>query len=231
MPFEVLVTANAFRETPGAGRERLLGAGCRITDTPRRGPLPAADLLLALEGKDAVIAATDPYTDLVMAGSPRLKLISRWGVGVDSVDLEAAARRGVVVGYTPGRTMEAVADFAIGLLLALARRIAEGYQVARQGGWAELRGVDARGKTLGIVGLGNIGQAVARRAAGFDMKVLAHDPAPPPAPPPGGEMADLDSLLARADAVLRVMRGEPPRDVANPAVLRSKELRARLTGS
>src|SRR5882672_3844603 len=73
MPFEVLVTANAFRETPGAGRERLLGAGCRITDTPRRGPLPTADLLQALEGKDAVIAATDPYTDLVMAESPRLK--------------------------------------------------------------------------------------------------------------------------------------------------------------
>jgi phosphoglycerate dehydrogenase-like enzyme len=197
----VLVTAGAFKETPGEGHGRLIAAGCTVTQAARRGPLPAAELLAALSGRDAVIASTDPYTDAVLAASPRLKIISRWGVGLDSIDLAAATRHGVVVAYTPGRTTDAVADYAMGLLLAAARRIPEGYVSARAGRWEEFRGVGLPGKVLGLVGFGSIGRAVAKRAQGFELKVLAADPAARPPLPGGVELVELDTLLARSDFV------------------------------
>src|SRR5439155_7468582 len=174
--FRILVTANAFMESGDAAAGPLLEAGAEVVPAPRAGPLPEEELKACLVGYDAVIASSDPYTRSVLTASPRLRLIARWGVGVDNVDLAAATERGIAVANTPGLTTEAVADYTFAMLLALARRICPARELMAAGGWGEFRGVDVFRKCLGIVGFGAIGRAVARRAAGFSMRILAYDP-------------------------------------------------------
>ncbi len=172
----ILVTARAFWENGAAAEELLRTNGFEVEHSPVAGPYTAEDLAPVLAGYDAVIASTDSYTAGLMDACPRLKVVSRWGIGIDSVDLEAATQAGVVATNTPGTTTEAVADYAFALLLAVARRIPEGDATMRAGGWGEFPGTLVLGKTLGLVGFGQIGQAVARRAEGFSMRVLAYDP-------------------------------------------------------
>jgi phosphoglycerate dehydrogenase-like enzyme len=132
----------------------------------------------------------------------RLKIISRWGVGYDSIDLAAATKTGIVVTYTPGLLDDAVADYTFALLLALARRVHEGHLTMRNGEWRVTWGSDVSGKTLGIVGCGRIGQAVAQRASGFKMRVLACDVSPSPtAEKLCVRFVSLDDLLAESDYV------------------------------
>jgi phosphoglycerate dehydrogenase-like enzyme len=121
----------------------------------------------------------DRFTEGVLnsTAAARLKLISRWGVGYDAIDIPAATRAGVVVAYTPGFLNEAVADYAFALMLGIARRIHDGFVSMREGHWASAWGHDVHGKVLGILGCGRIGQAMARRAAGFGMQLLGCDPA------------------------------------------------------
>lgn len=201
--FRVLVTANAFMESGEAAARPLLEAGAEVVPAPRAGPLPEADLQRCLAGFDAVIASSDPYTRAVLTSSPRLRLIARWGVGVDSIDLAAAAELGVAVANTPGLTTEAVADYTFAMMLALARRICPARELMESGGWGEFRGVDVYRKCLGVVGFGAIGRAVARRAAGFSMTVLACDPAVSAGEitAAGARPVSLPELLAQADFV------------------------------
>jgi D-3-phosphoglycerate dehydrogenase len=138
----------------------------------------APDLIRALDGCSAVVAIIEPYTSEVFDGAPLLRHVARVGVGYDAVDIPAATARGVLVTNTPGANATAVADFAMGLLLSLARWIPTFDREVRQGIWRSKLGTDVWQQTLGIVGLGNIGRGVARRARGFDMRVLAHEPVP-----------------------------------------------------
>ncbi|AIE86009.1 phosphoglycerate dehydrogenase [Fimbriimonas ginsengisoli] len=202
MAFKVLVTARAFWSSGEAANDLLVTAGCDVVRSATFGPLTESEVIAQLRGCDAVIASSDAYTEAVFAVHPGLKVVSRWGVGIDSVDLEAATQAGVIATNTPGAMVEAVADYTFGLLLATARRIVEGDRLMRSGGWDEMPGTLVYGKTLGLVGAGRIGQAVARRAAGFGMRVLAFDP---PLQAGGGkveiEFVDLDELLERSDFV------------------------------
>jgi phosphoglycerate dehydrogenase-like enzyme len=201
--FRVLVTANAFMESGEAASRPLLEAGAEIVHAPTPGPLPEGELIPLLERCDAVIASSDPYTRRVLLASPRLKLIARWGVGIDSIDLAAASELGIAVANTPGCTTEAVADYTFAMLLALARQIVPARERMAAGGWGEFRGVDLYRKSLGIVGFGAIGRAVARRATGFSMTILAHDPnvAPDAIAAAGAQPVALPELLAKADFV------------------------------
>jgi phosphoglycerate dehydrogenase-like enzyme len=188
----------------GRALERLREAGCALLHAHKYGPLAEAELLPQLAGIDAVLAGMDHFTAGVLgsveAGS--LKLISRWGVGTDAVDLAAATRHGIVVAFTPGMLAEAVADYTMGLLLAMARRIPQGWLDLRKGRWDSAWGPDLRGRTLGLVGCGRIGQAVARRAAGFGMRLVGFDPVPSPEVARLGiEFLALDRLLEEADFV------------------------------
>lgn len=182
----------------------LRTAGCRVVTPPWTAPPGAAELLRGLADCDAVIAAIEPYSAAVLAApaADRLKLISRWGVGYDSVAVTAATARGIAVTNTPGLLDEAVADYTFALLLASARRIPDGQLALRQGEWRACWGSDVAGKTLGLVGCGRIGLAVARRAAGFRLKLLATDPHPcAEAKSLGVEFVPLEALLARSDFV------------------------------
>jgi glyoxylate reductase len=141
-------------------------------------PPSGKELRSALEDADAVLSMlTEKFDATVIAHAPRLRVISNLAVGVDNIDLEAATRGGIAVGHTPGVLTEATADLAFGLLMATARRIAEADRHVRAGRWRTwgpmtMLGRDVHGATLGIIGWGAIGQAMARRAAGFGMRVL-----------------------------------------------------------
>ena len=201
--FTVLVTANAFRESAGTAEAPLRAADGAVCYPPRMGPLTAGELVPALAAADAVIASTDPYTDDVLAACPRLRVLVRWGTGYDSVDLAACTRHGVVACNTPGLNVNAVADHAMLLMLGSARHIARQVAVMRGGSWEEVRGTELYGKTVGLVGCGAIGRAVARRLRGFECRVLAFDPLldPESATALAVELAPLERLLAEADVV------------------------------
>lgn len=152
---------------------------------------------------------TDSVDATLIAASPRLKVISQMAVGYDNIDIAAATQRGIPVGHTPGVLTEATADLTWALLMAAARRVVEGDRFTRSGQWTTwepdlLLGPDVAGATLGVIGLGRIGQAVARRALGFDMQVLYTAPRPADAAVEQrcrAEYVDFDRLLAESDFV------------------------------
>jgi phosphoglycerate dehydrogenase-like enzyme len=206
MSWKILITAKApsIDEVGAQALGRLTEAGCEVIHPPKYGPLTVAELLPQLEGIDAVLAGMDPFNAEVLASkeAAHLKIISRWGIGIDAIDLPAAAKQGIVVANTPGLLNEAVADYAMGMLLAMARRIPQGWQSLRGGQWDSEWGPDLGGKTLGLVGCGGIGQAVAKRAKGFDMRLLGYDPMPSPkARELGIEFVPMEQLLEQSDFI------------------------------
>jgi phosphoglycerate dehydrogenase-like enzyme len=131
-----------------------------------------------IPGIDGYIAGLDAIDRAALAAADRLKVIARYGVGVDGVDLQAAGEQGITVTNTPNANSVSVAELALGLILALARQIPLAVSATRQGQWPRLAGVSLQGKTVGILGLGAIGKQLALRLAGFDCTLLAYDPYP-----------------------------------------------------
>ena len=136
------------------------------------------ELIELLQDYDAVIPGTEPFTRRVIESLPRLRTIARSGVGFNSIDLEAAQERGVVVSITPGANKHAVADHAFGLIIMLAHQIPANQQMVANQRWQRVPGRDVHNKTLGIIGVGNIGKQVAVRSSGFGMTLLGYDIAP-----------------------------------------------------
>lgn len=177
MTFHVLVPDNVHQEAID-----ILDASAGVRATAP-GKLERAALLAAVATADALIIRSGVTADdELIAAAPRLKAIVRAGVGVDNVDLGAATAHAVVVMNTPGGNTISTAEHSIGLMLALSRHIPQGHQSLAEGRWDRkaFTGVELKGKTLGIIGLGRIGQAIAARAQAFEMRVIAHDPYLPP---------------------------------------------------
>jgi D-3-phosphoglycerate dehydrogenase len=150
---------------------------------------------------DGWLAGDDKITETVLkAFLPRLKVISKWGTGIDSIDLAAAKSLGVPVCNSPGAFRDAVSEYAIGLLLAATRRLARTDRMIRQGDWPKGRFPGMTGKTMGVVGYGAIGQGVGQRARGLGMEVIAHDPYMTEAPD-GAPVVSFDQLLEQADVI------------------------------
>jgi D-3-phosphoglycerate dehydrogenase len=186
-------------------KPRLDAAGIEVFFPQSAAPtLTETELLAQLPGCIAAIAMPDDYSaKVIKACSPGLKLIARSGVGYDSVDLDAAGEYNVFVTTTIGSNHDSVADYALGLILDLARHITEIATKVRGGWWGRMAGTELRGKTLGIVGTGRIGREVAARAAGFGMQIVAFDKFPNDEWARGANAtyASLDELLARADFI------------------------------
>ena len=202
MSWRVLITARTLDEVGAGALELLEGSGCELIIPPTHGPHRPETLIPLLERADAVLADIDRFQGHVLGSKEArdLKVISRWGVGYDAIDVPAATRHGIVVAYTPGLLNEAVADFAFGLLLAVARRIYLGHLEMSQGEWKTPWGSDVHGKTLGIIGCGRIGSAMARRASGFSMRVLSYDVCVnAEAKRLGVQFVSMDELLAESD--------------------------------
>ncbi|HEB53209.1 MAG TPA: D-glycerate dehydrogenase, partial [bacterium] len=169
----VLVTRRVYSAAIAVLQEH-----CAVDYLDRYDVLDAAALQQRLQLADGVVCQlTDPLTRTVIAAAPKLRVISQIAVGVDNIDVAAATERGIVVTNTPGVLTEATADLTFALLLAVARRLPAAERHLREGRWQRwdidlLCGTDVHGQTIGIVGMGRIGQAVARRARGFGMRVL-----------------------------------------------------------
>jgi len=160
--------------------------------------------------------------------------VARWGVGYDSIDVAAATAAGVIVTNTPGAVTESVADQTFTILLALCRKLPEQMEVARSLQWRHVEGAELWRKTIGIVGFGSIGQAVARRAAGFSMRILAYDPRPQPwaMGTLGATPVTLEELLAEADIVtLHANLTEASRGMIGEAQLRAMKPSAVLVNA
>ena len=200
---KVLVTQPSVTGPDDPRLEALHAAGWEINHVPSGAWATAEELLELVQGHDAVIASSEPYTRAVLTGADTLKHVARWGVGFDQVDVPAATELGVLVTTTVGANDWGVADHAFALIFSLARRTVENDRVVRAGGWARPPGRDIWRKTLGIVGLGRIGRGVAQRASGFEMKVLAYEPYPDTAfcQKWGVELVSLEDLLRRSDYV------------------------------
>ena len=201
---KILVTPKSLNSTqPIVAMDDLRAFADTLVFNETGHPLGPTELLPLLADVDGVLAGLDTYDERVLAGAPRLRVVSRYGAGCDNVDLAAASARNIVVTNTPGANAEAVADLAIGLMLSVARRIPLLHRAVQAGEWRVSRGVELYGKTLGIVGAGAIGRAVARRARGFSMRLLCHDPYVGDAAmaEEGMEAMALDELLRRSDVV------------------------------
>lgn len=184
--------------------------------------LSATQLKEILRGVDGYIAGIDEVTAEVIASTDRLKVISRYGVGVDNIDLEAARRKGIIVTNTPGANAASVAELAMGLALDLTRGITAAIDQTRQGGWPPITGVSLKGKTFGIVGLGAVGRELALRLKGFDVHIVAYDPFPSKefATANGISLKSLDELLVESDLVsLHLPATEETRGMVNAGFL------------
>lgn len=197
------------RIIPDAGLDRVKAA-CEADIWPEVMPPPYETLLQRVQGVDGILCTiNDRITGEVMdAAGKQLKVISQMAVGYDNIDVSAAKERSIHVGNTPGVLTDATADIAFALLLASARRLIEGVDYIRAGKWRTwepkaLLGGDLSGATLGIVGLGRIGKGVAKRAAGFNMHILAYGPrlTEEDAASVNARRVDLDTLLRESDYV------------------------------
>ncbi|MEW8977153.1 MAG: D-glycerate dehydrogenase [Symbiobacterium sp.] len=198
------------RRIPEAAQD-ILRAACEVhTWDHEEEPVPQDELLRQLQQSDgALIVGPHRIDAAVMDAAPRCRVYANMAVGYDNIDVAEATRRGIMVTNTPGVLTETTADLAFALMLAAARRLYEGQRTIVEGrwkGWSPMfmTGQDVYGATLGIVGAGRIGQAVARRARGFNMRILYHNRRPNPAfeAEVGAEYRALDDLLRESDFVV-----------------------------
>ncbi|TVR53413.1 MAG: 3-phosphoglycerate dehydrogenase [Puniceicoccaceae bacterium] len=174
MSIRILVTTTSFQDTPGEHHARLESIGAEILR--ERGPLPEDRMLELVGDLDALLCGDDAITAAVIDRAlPRLKVISKYGIGLDKIDVGHATAKKIPVLFTPGVNHTTVAEHTFALLLALQRRLVEEVGHTRQGRWKRLTGHEIMGKTLGIAGLGRIGKEVAVRAKAFGMPVKAYD--------------------------------------------------------
>jgi lactate dehydrogenase-like 2-hydroxyacid dehydrogenase len=209
MKSKVLVTREVFDETL-----EYLAQHCAVESNQEDAVYAPEELARRVADKDGVMCClTDRVDAALLAAGPRLKVVANIAVGYNNIDLAACSARGVLATNTPGVLDDSTADLAWALMLATARRITEVESYIRGGEWTGWRlkqwlGVDVHHATLGIIGMGRIGQAIARRAAGFDMKVIYSNRkrvAPEIEQRLNAEYASKDDLLARADFVVLQM--------------------------
>ena len=199
----VAVATWPFAQLDPAPRELLAGLA-RLRENPHRRKLAPAELVAHLQGAAAVVAGTERYDGAALDALPGLRLIARTGVGLDSVDLEAARARGVQVSWTPEAPADSVAELTVGLIVSLARQVPRADRALRQGAWDRRTGWLLAARTIGILGLGRIGPRLARLLRPFGCRLLATDIDPglgPRARELGAELVGLDELLGRSDVL------------------------------
>lgn len=199
----ILVTATSFGKDDPSQRINLEAQVGQVEYNPFGRPLTSEELQQRLPDFDGMIAGLDQIDRAALLPAKNLKVIARYGVGYDRVDLATAKEMGIAVTYTPGANAVSVAELAIGLMLSLARNIPTASVLSKNGQWPRFSGVSLSGKTVGIIGLGAIGREVALRLASFECKLLAFDPYPDAAFARQHQirLVPVDELLPLADIV------------------------------
>jgi D-3-phosphoglycerate dehydrogenase len=176
--YKVLIASRSFGKNCPEVLDEMRRAGCEFLPNDLDRALTEDELIARIGEADALISGTEPVTARVLDAAPHLKVISKHGVGYENIDLDAAKAKKIPVAIAGGAIADSVADMAMALLLALARQVPQGHASIKEGEWKRFVGPELRGKTLGIVGLGQIGKGVCRRAKGFGVRLLAYDPFP-----------------------------------------------------
>lgn len=172
----LLVTPTSYAKHDPRLKTDLESVVAEVIYNPTDRPLRSSEVARLLPGIDGYIAGLDTIDRVALQSADRLKVIARYGTGVDNVDLEAARKKGIIVTNTPGANAVSVAELALALILALARQIPEAAAAIHEGKWPRLAGTSLEGKSVGIIGLGAIGKQLARRLEGFDCRIVAYDP-------------------------------------------------------
>lgn len=171
----ILITSNSFGKYDDSPRRTMESLGWEIIENRYKRIMNEEEMMAEVVDVDGIILGSDPVTKQVLAKANKLKIISRYGVGIDNIDLQEAQARNIQVTVTKNSNSEAVADYAIGLMLATLRHIADVDHKLKEGDWVKETGLDLHGKTVGIFGLGAIGKGVAKRLSGFDCTILGYD--------------------------------------------------------
>jgi D-3-phosphoglycerate dehydrogenase len=201
--YRVLVTPTSYGRDDARLISDLEAAVGEVTYNPTSRPLTSAELVDLLPGCHGYIAGLDHVDRSALASADQLKVIARYGAGVDRVDVDAAREKGIIVTNTPGANTISVAELTIGLMLAVARSIPQANTATKNGDWPRLKGLSLEGRVIGLIGFGAIGQQVARRLQGFDCTLVAFDPFPnhKAAQASNVSLLALDDVLGRADVV------------------------------
>lgn len=231
---KVLITPRSFGKSNPDLFKRLQRAGLEIVRNETGSILSEEDICHLIEDCAGVILGVDPLNARVLAHAPKLRAVSRYGVGLDNIDLQECARRNIKVSRTLGAIENAVADYAFAFMLAVARRLALADRQCRHNDWSKITGLDVYGKTIGIIGLGAVGKCVARRARGFDMRILASDPRWDEsfAADFGIARANVDEICREADFIsLHCILDESTRNIIDAARLEMMKPKAVLVNT
>ena len=202
MPIKILITPKSYYNVFPQMHPLLKGLAVVINDTGHT--FSQAEMLERIEDVDGLLVGVDPVNRQVIEKARKLKAVSKYGVGIDNIDLKALEERGIAIKTTPGTNNVSVAELTLGLLLTISRNIWPSAHSVKKGGWQRTLGVELTGKTLGLIGCGNIGREVAVRAKGLCMSVLVCDPYFSDTnflSQHAIEQEDLDALLIRSDFI------------------------------
>lgn len=172
---KILITPRSFGKHSSEPFDMLKNQGYEVVVNPYGRIMTEDEMIKGIEYVDGIIVGVDPLNSNVLRNAKNLKIISKYGVGTDNIDMEYARNNNIPVAITRGANSDAVADYAFALMLAVARKVLTIDKECRNLDWKKVTAIDMYGKTIGILGLGSIGKGVAKRAKGFDMKVLAYD--------------------------------------------------------
>lgn len=172
---KILITPRSFTSASKKPLEMLEEKGYEIIKNETGKPLNEREMLLLIKDVDGIIIGIDKLNVEIIRQTCNLKVISKYGVGVDNIDIKAATEQGIIVTNTPMANIDAVADITFALMLALARRIPEANRETKAGNWKKFIGTSVWRKKLGVIGLGKIGRQVVKRAQGFEMEILCYD--------------------------------------------------------
>ncbi|MBI1777972.1 MAG: phosphoglycerate dehydrogenase [Proteobacteria bacterium] len=215
---KVLVCSHRLNTPDHPQLKKLQAAGLELVYNTLGRLYTREEVLAAIPGCFATIAGGERYDEALLAAADQLELIARFGVGYDTVDVDAATRHGVTLAMAFGSNHESVADMALALMSSVLCRVETYSHLVKSGGWGSQAHASMFGATVGIVGLGRIGRAVARRCKGFDMRVLANDIKPDPdyALAHGIELVDLETIFRASDIVsLHCSAGPGTKDLVN----------------
>ena len=171
----IVITPRSFGKNNAEAFELLEKNGFEVVRNEKGSIYTEEEMIQLVKDADAVIAGVDPLNERVLSAAPKLKIIAKYGVGLDNIDLDYCKAHDIQVEITRGANSAAVADFAFALMLGLARRVVEIDKGCRAGDWSKKESLDVFGKKLGVLGLGAIGKGVVKRASGFDMDIYGYD--------------------------------------------------------
>lgn len=176
MGAKILITPKSFLKVKEKACDLLKGYNVNLIFNETGQTLSEEQMLGLCEDVDGMIVGIDPVTEKVLRNARKLKAISKYGAGLDNIDLKTARELGIKVASAAGTNARSVAELTVGMFFALARNLTKHTAIVKDGGWERIQGIELYGKTAGIIGLGNIGKEVARMAGGLGMRVIAYDP-------------------------------------------------------